>query len=151
MGILSGLTMGLLRTFVIVFVAGWVFWFWLDKESPAQLPPQAGPGYGHPRMPAPPGYPGYPGHRAVPPEPADGSLVQEFQYTVDLLKLGRYEHAFVYIWRRESWIVAGVVSVLLSFVLSSIVRAAARRRRRSSYPQPVPARRGESDGGEDGG
>jgi len=82
----------------------------------------------------PPGYPGpsgYGGQRALPPPPESGDIIAEFQYSVNLLKLGKYEQSFVYLWRRQSWILAGVITALFSLVLPGLGRTFRRYRRRS--------------------
>jgi len=80
----------------------------------------------------PPGYPGpsgYGGQRTPPPDSSD--IIAEFQYSVTLLKLGKYERSFVYLWRRQSWILAGVITALFSLVLPGLGRTVRRYRRQS--------------------
>jgi hypothetical protein len=123
--------MGLLRTYALVFLAGWVLWLWLDKSEP--ITPQQPIGPQFPQAPMmPPGYPGpsgYGGQRALPPPPDSGDIIAEFQYSVNLLKLGKYEQSFVYLWRRQSWILAGVITALFSLVLPGLGRTFKRYRR----------------------
>jgi hypothetical protein len=130
--------MGLLRTYALVFLAGWVLWLWLDKSEPVTTQQPIGPQFHQAPM-MPPGYPGpsgYGGQRALPPPPDSGDIIAEFQYSVNLLKLGKYEQSFVYLWRRQSWILAGVITALFSLVLPGLGRTF-RRYRRQSGPRLV--------------
>ncbi len=125
--------MGLVRTYILVFIAGWVLWLWLEKAGPVQqLPPPPFSGMQGP------GYPGFPvggGQRPLPPPPGEGDLIQEFQYGVDLLKQGEYQQSFVFLWRREYWILAGVLTALFALLLPGIGRWVSRWRRNTAHRQ----------------
>jgi hypothetical protein len=123
--------MGVLRTYAVVFVAGWALWLWMDKEGPLGLRQPMAPPYGGAPMAS---YPGASG--PVSPPPAEGDRIQELQYTMDLLKAGGYKQGFVYLWRRQSWIVAGVITALLVWVGPGIRRALGRRRGRPRLRSP---------------
>ena len=125
--------MGLVRTYLVVFIAGWALWLWLDKAGPVQQAPAQPPFAG---MPAPgyPGYPGFPagdGQRPLSPPPGQGDLIKDFQYGVDLIKRGEYQQSFVFLWRREHWILAGVITALFMLLLPGIGRRISRLRRQS--------------------
>jgi hypothetical protein len=123
------MNVGLLRSYLLVFITGWLVWFWLDK--PAPMPDQAVPPGMYPAR--PPGYSPHSGSlRQGPPvrEPADDSLLHELQYGVDLVKAGQYEQSFLFLWRRHSWVAAGVLALLISLLLPAIARPFARRRNR---------------------
>lgn len=116
--------MGILKTYVLVFMAGWLVWFLLDKNAPP-MPPPAAAHFGGPQ------YPGFPRPPAAMRQPPAGDdMVQAFQYGVDLLKGGRYQQAFVYLWRNQSWVVAALVTALLAFVLPGASRGIRRWRNR---------------------
>ncbi len=120
--------MGILRTYAVVFIAGWALWLWMDKQG--GIPQAMTPSYGGaPYAP----HPGATGR--VPAPPLGGDRIQELQYAVDLLKAGRYQQGFVYLWRRQSWVVAGVITALLVLVGPGIRGALRRRRSRLRAPQ----------------
>lgn len=123
--------MGLLRTYAVVFLAGWALWFWLDNSTSARQP-MAPPYGGAPRAVYPP-HPGAPG-QAPPRPPTDGDIIQEFQYSTDLLKSGEYRQSFVYLWRRESWIAAAVVTALLLLAGPGLAQLLLTRRRMQARP-----------------
>jgi len=118
--------MGLLRSYAVIFFAGWALWFWLDKGGPEPYPQPLGPPYGA----APAGgyspYPAAPAGQLRPP--ADGGLIDELQYGVDLIKAGRYRQSFIYLWRHESWIVAGVFTALVLIASAAAPRFLPARR-----------------------
>jgi hypothetical protein len=121
--------MGLLKTYVLVLIAGWVLWFWMDKPGVEQSYQPVSP-YGAGPAAAP--YPGYaPGAGAGrrPPAPPAGQgddLVQTFQYSVDLIKAGAYRQSFYYLWRRQSWVLAGVITLLFALLLPGLGRSVRR-------------------------
>lgn len=121
--------MGVLRIYAVVFVAGWALWLWMDKQGPSgPRPPMPPPYGGAPYAP----YPGASGQ--ISPPPADGDRIQELQYGMDLLKAGRFKQGFVYLWRRQSWIVSGVITALLVLLGPGIRAVLARRRPRLRSP-----------------
>ena len=70
--------MGILRTYALVFILGWGFWLWMDKEGPMHPQPPPVPSFGG----APGrGYPTYPGPAPAvrPAPPGDGDLLQDLQ------------------------------------------------------------------------
>ena len=123
--------MGLLRTYALVFLVGWGLWLWLDKAGPEYAPQPPMAPYGAGPMPGYPGQPGY-GPGGPPPAPGvEGSTVQDFQHAVDLLKAGRYQQAFTWLWRRQSWVLAGVLTVFAAVVSPGTGRIVTRLRGRS--------------------
>ncbi|HHH38390.1 MAG TPA: hypothetical protein ENK50_02290 [Sedimenticola sp.] len=134
--------MGLLKTYLLVLIVGWVAWFWMGqpaREQPPRQPPQRGAPYvpGPAASPYPGGYPtaggGRPPVTATPPR--GGDMVDDFQYGVDLVKAGAYRQSFHYLWRRQSWVAAGIITLLVSFLLPGFGRSL-RRWRATRPPQP---------------
>lgn len=118
--------MALLRTYAVVFLAGWALWFWLDKAGPESASQPTVPLYGG--GPAG-GYPPYPPPPVQGTHPAaEGDLIEEFQYAVDLLKSGGYRQSFIYLWRRESWIAAAVLTVLVLLAGPAVLSVVPSRR-----------------------
>jgi hypothetical protein len=93
----------MLRSSVLVFIAGWIVWFWIDK-------PRAGP-Y---RLP-----------------PASDSLLENFQRAFDILKAGQLELAYVYIWNAHYLVLSLIGGVLLAMIYRSISNQFSRRRLRN--------------------
>lgn len=118
--------MGILKTYLLVFIVGWVGWFMLDKSGPAAPAPAVAGGPFSTGAP----YPRFPSGPSSMPSHGEGGMVQVFQYGVDLAKRGHYQQAFVYLWRRESWVLAAVVSALLSMLLPAAWRGVGQWRRR---------------------
>jgi hypothetical protein len=130
--------MALIRAYILVFIAGWILWLWLDKADPvgqAGAPPPFG---GVVQAPAYPGYPGGAGLQSPPPPPGEGDLIREFQYGVDLIKRGEYQQSFVFLWRREHWILAGVISILIAFLMPALGRRVSGWRRRADHRRDGP-------------
>jgi hypothetical protein len=91
----------MLRAILIAFAAGWLIWFWIDK-NPYALGPL--------------------------PEPVDGEIAANFQVTVELLKSGRFKAAFVYLWSAHYLIVSVAAGLLISMITSTASRSLSRRR-----------------------
>jgi hypothetical protein len=85
----------MLRSAFIVFIAGWIAWFWLDK------PPTRGPFWL--------------------PETTD-SLLKNFQQAFDILKAGQAELAFVYIWPAHYIILSLLIGAIIGLAYQSINR-----------------------------
>lgn len=115
--------MGLLKSYVLVLIAGWVLWFWMDK--PVEPPYQRMPSYAGGPMATP--YPGYAPQTGagLPAAPSgqDDDLIAAFQHSVNLVKAGAYRQGFFYLWRRQSWVLAGVVTLFVSLLLPGIGRS----------------------------
>ncbi|MGD2075571.1 MAG: hypothetical protein PVG38_11720 [Gammaproteobacteria bacterium] len=108
----------MVRGIVIAFIAGWLIWFWIDK-NPYALGPL--------------------------PEPVDGAYAANFQVTVDLLKAGRFKAAFVYLWHAHYLIVSLAAGLLLSTIGSVVSHSLSRRRLARPYlPRRRSARRSEA-------
>jgi hypothetical protein len=99
------------RSTFLVFIAGWITWFWIDK-------PRGGP-------------------RALPP--AGDSLVGNFQQAFDILKAGQPKLAFVYIWSAHYIVISLLGGILLTGAYNGIAGYLARRRMRGHFAPP-PAR-----------
>jgi hypothetical protein len=91
----------MLRGIILVFLAGWIIWFWIDK-SPGALGPL--------------------------PYPADGEYLHNFQVAVDLLKQTRLKGAFVYLWKAHYILLSVAAGVLIGALLTSISRRLSRSR-----------------------
>jgi len=103
----------MLRNAFIVFLLGWVSWFWIDKPPPDQQ-----------RL----------------PEVSD-SLVENFQVAFDILKAGYPEVAFVYIWNAHFLLLSIAGGVLLSVSIGAVSDALSRRRMRRLILPPSPVAR----------
>jgi len=94
----------------LVFIGGWLTWFWIDKPPAGQF-----------RLP-PPG----------------DSLVEDFQRSIDLLKAGHPDMAYLYIWHAHYLILSVVLGILIAVVFRTIADHLSRRsRRRHYFPSPV--------------
>jgi hypothetical protein len=93
----------MLRSSLLVFIAGWIAWFWIDK-------PRVGP-Y---RLP-----------------PSGDSLVENFQRAFDILKAGELELAFVYIWNAHYLILSLLGGAVVAMTYSSLSGHLSRRRMRN--------------------
>jgi hypothetical protein len=99
----------MIKSIFLVFLAGWVAWFWIDKPAVGQF--------------------GLP--------PVSDSLVENFQRSFDLLKAGYPNMAYLYIWHAHYLILSVVFGMLLAVVFRTIYDHLARnRRRRHYYPLP---------------
>ena len=103
----------MLRNAFIVFLLGWVGWFWIDKPPPDQQ-----------RL----------------PEVSD-SLVDNFQAAFNILKAGYPEVAFVYIWNAHYLLLSVAGGVLLSIGIGAVSDALSRRRMRRLILPPAPVAR----------
>ena len=107
----------MLRNAFIVFLLGWVSWFWIDKPPPEQQ-----------RL----------------PEVSD-SLVENFQTAFNILKAGYPEVAFVYIWNAHYLLLSIAGGVLLSISIGVVSDAFSRRRMRRLIMPPAPVARRTDD------
>lgn len=101
----------MLRAAVLVFVTGWIVWFWLDK-SPLPPPFQGG----------------------------NEQLVVNFQHAFNLLKRGYFSEAYTFIWRAHYLLLSLLGGLLASMAAAAVSRLWTRRRyrvraRRDSAPQ----------------
>ena len=99
----------MLTSIFLVFIGGWGVWFWIDKPPAGQfgLPP--------------------PGE----------SMVVNFQRSVDLLKAGYPDMAYLYIWHAHYLILSVVFGMLLAVIFRSLSGHLARSSRRRLY-HPLP-------------
>jgi hypothetical protein len=99
----------MLMSIFLVFIGGWLLWFWIDK------PPA--------------------GRFGLPP-PGD-SMVQNFQTAIDLLKAGYPDMAYLYIWHAHYLVISVLSGILLAMMFRGISDRLGRRRRRGLYhPHP---------------
>jgi hypothetical protein len=103
----------MLRNAFIVFLLGWVTWFWIDKPPPEQQ------------------------HL---PEVSD-SLVENFQVAFDILKAGYPKVAFVYIWNAHYLLLSIAGGLLLALLIGAVSDALGRRRMRRHIMPPAPVAR----------
>ena len=87
------------RATVLVFLAGWIAWFWLDKPP---LPPAI--------------------------EDGDNQMLANFQFAFTLLKAGHLSAAYAFIWRAHYLVLSVLGGLLLAMAGSGISRILARRR-----------------------
>jgi hypothetical protein len=102
----------MLRGTVIAFLAGWLIWFWIDK-NPYILGPL--------------------------PAPQEGELTANLQVAVDLLRNGRIKAAFVYAWKAHYLVLSLAAGLLLAMGGAALSRVWSRRRLSRLY---APRRRG---------
>ena len=93
----------------MVFIAGWIAWFWIDKPDLRQF-----------RM----------------PEPGD-SILGNFQTAFDMLKAGYFDMSFVYIWNAHYLVLSLLGGALLAVVYGSIGDYLGRRRMRRHFLPPA--------------
>jgi hypothetical protein len=100
----------MLRNAFIVFLLGWVIWFWIDKPPPEQQ-----------RL----------------PEVSD-SLVENFQVAFDILKAGYPKVAYVYIWNAHYLLLSIAGGLLLAVTIGAVSDVLGRRRMRRHIMPPAP-------------
>ena len=93
----------MLRSTFLVFIAGWITWFWIDK-------PRAGPF----RLP-----------------PTGDSPAENFQRAFDILKAGYPKLAFVYIWDAHYLILSLLGGAVLAMTYHAFTGHLSRRRMRN--------------------
>jgi hypothetical protein len=122
--------MSILRTYAIVFVLGWAVWLFTDKSPslPASGPPFSG------------AYPAQTAPWAQPPaRPKGHGMLAELQHGVDQIRVGRYREGAVYLWREQSWLLAGVLTLVLQLLLPLLPSRGGFRRHTRSGNGPSPA------------
>ena len=92
----------------LVFIGGWLTWFWIDKPPAGQL---------------------------LLPPPGD-SMVEDFQRSIDLLKAGHPDMAYLYIWHAHYLILSVVLGILAAVVFRAIADHLSSKRRRRLYNPP---------------
>ena len=99
----------MLRSAFIVFLLGWVIWFWIDKPPPGQMQL---------------------------PEVSD-SLVENFQVALDMIKAGYLNVSFVYIWNAHYLLLSLLGGALVAAAYGVISDYLSRQRmRRNIMPPP---------------
>ena len=91
----------MLRATVLVFVTGWIVWFWLDKPP---LPPALQGG--------------------------GDQLIANFQFAFRLLKKGYLSEAYVFVWRAHYLVLSLLGGLLASMAVAVISRSFAYHRHR---------------------
>ena len=99
----------MLRSTFVVFIAGWIAWFWIDKPDARQF-----------RM----------------PDPGD-SMLGNFQTAFDMLKAGYFDMAFVYIWNAHYLVLSLLGGALLALVYGGLADYLGRRRMRRHFLPPA--------------
>lgn len=108
-----------MRSVFIVFIAGWVAWFWIDKPVGGQY-----------RMPH-----------------AGDNLIDNFQHASNLLKAGSPEMAFTFLWSAHYIILSLLGGMLVAVSYGSISDYLGRRRMRRHFMPPSGViRRGRDEG-----
>ena len=98
----------MLRSAFIVFVAGWLLWFSIDKPPVGQL--------GLPQ--------------------ASESVTENFQRAFNMLKAGHPDVAFVYIWDAHYILLSLLGGMLVAVVYGSVSDYLGRRRMRRHFRPP---------------
>jgi hypothetical protein len=99
----------MLRNAFIIFLLGWMTWFWVDKPPAEQQ-----------RL----------------PEVSD-SLVEDFQVAFNIVKAGYPEVAFVYIWKAHYLLLSLLGGVLLAVITGVVSDVLSRRRMRRRIMPPA--------------
>jgi hypothetical protein len=99
----------MLRSAFIVFLAGWVAWFWMDKPSQGRF-----------RMPK-----------------VSDSLVENFQNAFDMTKAGYPDMAFVYIWDAHYIVLSLLGGAILAVAWGSVADYLGRKRMRRHFQPPA--------------
>ena len=107
----------MLRSTFLVFVAGWITWFWIDKPDARQF-----------RMPA-----------------AGDSMLDNFQTAFDMLKAGYADMSFLYLWNAHYLALSLLGGALLSVVYGAIADHLGRRRMRRHFLPPARQQASEAD------
>jgi len=108
----------IMRSVFMVFIAGWVAWFWIDKPPGGQY-----------HMPY-----------------AGDNLIDNFQHAFNLLKAGSPEMAFTYIWGAHYIILSILGGMLVAVTYGSISDYLGRRRMRRHFMPPASIARKQSNG-----
>jgi len=98
----------MLRSSFLVFIAGWIAWFWIDKPDTRQF-----------RM----------------PETGD-SMLGNFQTAFDMLKAGYVDMSFLYLWNAHYLVLSLLGGALLAVAHSAIADHLGRRRMRRHFLPP---------------
>lgn len=108
----------MLRSSLVIFIAGWLAWFWIDKPPLGQL--------------------GLPD--------ASDSITENFQRSFNMLKAGHLDMAYVYIWDAHYLLLSLLGGMLLGLVFGSAADYLGRRRMRRHFrpPDPPKGNRAES-------
>lgn len=96
----------MLRSAALAFVAGWLLWFWLDK-NPATLGPL--------------------------PSPANDDYIRNFQVAIDLVKQSRLKAAYVYIWNAHYIVLSLAAGLAIGALLGALSRSLSRKKFRKLY------------------
>jgi hypothetical protein len=99
----------MLRGSFVVFIAGWIAWFWIDKPDVRQF-----------RM----------------PESGD-SILGNFQTAFDMLKAGYFDMSFVYIWNAHYLLLSLLGGALLAVIYGGLADYLGRRRMRRHFLPPA--------------
>ena len=110
----------MLRSAFIVFIAGWLIWFSIDKPPVGQL--------------------GL-------PQPSD-SITENFQLAFNMLKAGHPDVAFVYLWDAHYLLLSLLGGVLLAVVYGSVADFLGRRRMRRHFRPPGQVKKAEAGNGD---
>jgi|GEM_PF-871407 len=99
----------MLRSTFLVFIAGWIAWFWIDKPDTRQF-----------RMPR-----------------AGDSMLDNFQTAFDMLKAGYIDMSFVYLWNAHYLMLSLLGGALLAAVYGGVGDYLGRRRMRRHFLPPA--------------
>jgi hypothetical protein len=108
----------MLRNVFLVFIAGWVLWFWIDKP--------------------PLGLAGLP--------LSSENMLENFQRAFDILKSGHLKVAWLYIWDAHYLVLSILGGLLLSVITGAIADQLARRRLRKHFLPPQRRKESGADG-----
>jgi len=107
----------MLRSTFLVFIAGWIAWFWIDKPDARQF-----------RM----------------PETGD-NMLDNFQTAFDMLKAGYVDMSFVYLWNAHYLVLSLLGGALLAVVYGALADHLGRWRMRRHFLPPARQQTREAD------
>lgn len=99
----------MLRSTFLVFIAGWITWFWIDKPDARQF-----------RLPA-----------------TSDSMLDNFQTAFSMLKAGYVDLAFVYLWNAHYLVLSLLGGALLAVASGALADHLGRRRMRRHFLPPA--------------
>jgi len=99
----------MLRSSFLVFITGWIVWFWIDKPDTRQF-----------RVPE-----------------AGDSMLGDFQTAFDMLKAGYADMSFVYLWSAHYLVLSLLGGALLAVAYGAVADYLGRRRMRRHFLPPV--------------
>jgi len=106
----------MLRSSFLVFIAGWIAWFWIDSPAVRQF-----------RMP-----------------PVSDSMLDNFRAAFAMLKAGYLDMSFIYLWQAHYLVLSLLLGALLAVAYNSMAEYLGRRRMRRHFLPPAGYRQADA-------